>query len=177
MVRFSFSSIYKSILYRARLKAPIFLSTIYNHIFENCSETGLHFTESCVHNNEVQKKALHKSVKYKENLCVMLGEKMDIELDIAQPTPEENELLENDLLVADNVSGATSFETIGLFAGEKWRGVRYYLTQMNACFTIYDLIDRRDSIVEELFNLGVMDHSMINEFDRLLAIVVKDYHL
>lgn len=102
---------------------------------------------------------------------------MDIELEVIQPTPEENELLENDLYVVDNVTGMTTFETVGLFVGKKWDGVRYYLTQMNACFTIFDLIDRRDSIVEDLFNLGVMDQSMVNEFDRLLGIVVRDYHI
>lgn len=102
---------------------------------------------------------------------------MDLELDVIQPTAEENELLENDILVKDNVSGATPFEEIGLFNGERWKGVRYYLTQMNACYTIYDLADRRDSIVEDLSNLGVMDQEMVNEFDRLLGIVVRNYHL
>ena len=56
-------------------------------------------------------------------------------------------------------------------------GVKYYLTQMNAYFTIYDLVDRRDSIVDDLTNLGVMDQDMVNEFDRILGIVMRAYHL
>ena len=102
---------------------------------------------------------------------------MDLELDIANPTPEEVELLENELYVIDHVSMATSFQTIGLFEGEQWRGVRYYLTQMNAWFTIGDIIDCREHIIADLSNLGVMNQEMINEFDRLIDVVVRSYHL
>ena len=102
---------------------------------------------------------------------------MALVFEIAQPTPEEIELLENDLYVDWPVTGATNFEDINLFSGDKWSGLRYYLTQLNACFTIYDLMDRRDSIIEDMTNLRAMSPEMVEEFDRLLDVVVRCYHI
>ena len=60
-----------------------------------------------------------KSITF-HNKELFVSEKSKLDLDIVDTIPEEIELMENELPVVEKVTGATSFENVGLFVDERW---------------------------------------------------------
>ncbi len=102
---------------------------------------------------------------------------MELELDVYDIKIEESELLDNGLLALDNVNADTPFLDIGLFSDESWKGLRYYLLELNWCNTLGDLIERRTSIVTDLLGLTVFDEKKAQLFNRLIDVVIRCYHI
>ncbi len=102
---------------------------------------------------------------------------MEKEFDICDIKPEEAELFDNELLVIDGVNLDTPFLDIGLFSDEPWKGLRYYLLELNWCNTLGDLIERRTSIVTDLLGLTVFDEKKAQLFNRLIDVVIRCYHI
>lgn len=101
---------------------------------------------------------------------------MALELEIVQYTPEQQELVDNDLYPID-ADGATPFLDVNLFTGDEYKPLRYYLLEMNWCNDLYGLIERRESTITDLTNLGVFDEQKTNEFRRILDVVSRCYHI
>ncbi len=101
---------------------------------------------------------------------------MAIELETIELTPEQEELVNNDLYPID-ADGTTPFLDVNLFTGDEYKPLRYYLLEMNWCHDLYDLIERRESTITDLMNLGVFNEEKANNFRRLVDVAARCYHI
>ncbi len=101
---------------------------------------------------------------------------MDIELEPIEITPEDEELIENDLYPI-SANENTSFEEINLFMSNEDKPLRYYLEDIIWCFTLRQLLEQREHIIEDMTNLGIFDENKTNSFRRMLEIVHRCYHI
>ena len=99
-----------------------------------------------------------------------------IEFETIELTPEQEELVENNLEPIE-ADGTTLFIDVNLFTSEEYKPLRYYLLEMNWCNDLYSLIERKESTIEDLRNLGVFNDEKEREFRRLVDVAQRCYHI
>lgn len=101
----------------------------------------------------------------------------DLELEVATLTPEENELIENDMIPIDNFGMESDWDEIELFSQDEWKTVRYYLRDLKHFNCLEDLLDYHDEIILDFRGLGLLDQEGITKYIERVDMVLRCYHL